>query len=255
MSAVRCLLLVLAGCGRFGFGAEERPDARVCLAPVGHDEDGDAIDDACDGCPHVADPTQPDGDRDGVDDSCDPRPDIPGDSIVFFDPFVVQDPSWMVNGIVGTYVDDGVHADARNTNRYLLRRPHTPSDDTFILGGAVMGAVSLRQLTLGTQSSDPSYYYCEIQGGTNAAKLAITYTLDSSNYMVLSRSDGAVFENGTFELSFHDASPSVGCATTWDVPLQSLTATLPASFPTNRVGIEVSSMDVLLQYFVQIHSE
>jgi hypothetical protein len=80
---VRALWLLLAGCGRFGFG--ELGDAPAC---TGHDEDGDGVADACDVCPTVADANQLDGDRDGVGDACDPRPAIDGDYILRFEPHV-----------------------------------------------------------------------------------------------------------------------------------------------------------------------
>jgi hypothetical protein len=56
---------------------------------VGHDEDGDAVDDACDSCPSYANPPQADGDQDGLGDAC----EAPGDpalwqTVVSFDPFV-----------------------------------------------------------------------------------------------------------------------------------------------------------------------
>lgn len=252
---MRAWLLFLAGCGRLAFDAGSDGRAtRICEAPVGHDEDSDGIDDACDGCPHRSDSGQPDMDGDGVDDMCDPRPAVPGDAIVFFDPFVTRDPSWTSNGIDGTYVDDGVYADARAGARYLLRRPHASSDDTFILGGAVRGAVSKRQLILGTLSTGAAHYYCELEGDTTDAKLAATYTLDGALYEVLVRSMGPPFENGDFELSFRDANPTIECATTWGVPEPFLTDTLPTSISSDRLNIEVSSMEVLLQYFVHIRS-
>src|SRR5690348_6260060 len=51
-------------------------DARC--TPIGHDEDGDGIDDACDRCPYIASLTgDPDSDGDGVGDDCDPHPGAP----------------------------------------------------------------------------------------------------------------------------------------------------------------------------------
>lgn len=43
--------------------------------PVGHDEDGDGTDDACDTCPTLPDPGQDDADGDGLGDAC----EWPGD--------------------------------------------------------------------------------------------------------------------------------------------------------------------------------
>jgi hypothetical protein len=67
-------------------------DAATCVA-IGHDEDSDQIDDACDGCPHVADPLQPDSDGDGVGDACDPHPGL-ADRIVRFDAFASTPSDW-----------------------------------------------------------------------------------------------------------------------------------------------------------------
>lgn len=65
--------------------------------PIGHDEDGDGIDDACDDCPATPELAQADRDHDGVGDLCDPHPDTPGDAIVFFDAFATgPDPGWQL---------------------------------------------------------------------------------------------------------------------------------------------------------------
>ena len=52
---------------------EPAADAGPCSTPIGHDEDGDTIDDVCDPCPFLADNAN-DEDGDGIADACDPDP-------------------------------------------------------------------------------------------------------------------------------------------------------------------------------------
>lgn len=71
---VTCTLAL--GCGRIGFTArgDGGTGGNACTIAIGHDEDGDGIDDACDVCPHLVDPDQLDSDGDGIGDVCDPEP-------------------------------------------------------------------------------------------------------------------------------------------------------------------------------------
>jgi hypothetical protein len=67
---------------------DSTPDAKPCT-PVGHDEDSDTIDDACDSC--LSDPNEGiDTDGDGVDNSCDL--DLAGnkDTVLFATGFLSQ---------------------------------------------------------------------------------------------------------------------------------------------------------------------
>jgi len=58
-------------------GSDAGPDAGTTCTPIGHDEDGDGVDDACDNCPTWPNGGQADADGDGVGDVCE-SPGAPG---------------------------------------------------------------------------------------------------------------------------------------------------------------------------------
>ncbi|HUS33598.1 MAG TPA: thrombospondin type 3 repeat-containing protein [Kofleriaceae bacterium] len=58
-----------------------------------HSEDGDALGDVCDPCPHLSG-NAADGDSDGVGDACDPQPGVAKQRIAFFDPFTSTRAEW-----------------------------------------------------------------------------------------------------------------------------------------------------------------
>jgi hypothetical protein len=73
------VVLALGGCSFDPRTIESAPDAPAACIGVGHDEDGDGRDDACDNCPDVDDPSFADGDGDEIGDACDPDPADPLD--------------------------------------------------------------------------------------------------------------------------------------------------------------------------------
>src|SRR5450432_3502822 len=105
--------------------------------PVGHDEDHDGIDDACDGCPQIPDPEQIDSDGDGVDDVCDPNPSAPREHIVMFDPFIAARPEWtFAGGLPVTYAGDSLVVDTR-PGYITLDLGSAPSTDVYEFGGTL----------------------------------------------------------------------------------------------------------------------
>ena len=64
------LLAMCSGCDAV-FGLDVAGDAGGDAVALAHDEDADGVDDALDGCPHIAGTTPDDEDRDGIPVACD----------------------------------------------------------------------------------------------------------------------------------------------------------------------------------------
>lgn len=121
-------------------------DSRFDAASVGHDEDGDGVDDAVDNCPHDANGMQRNTGEtnagrtpDGVGDSCDPDPDVPGNEILFFD--------GMNNGVVaGRWNASGVTANGDmlrvENSGYLISNATYPGK-VLVNIDAYLGSVSM----------------------------------------------------------------------------------------------------------------
>src|SRR5258706_9480027 len=163
------MLLALGACGRLWFhGATDAAD--VCPMSIGHDEDQDGIDDACDNCPHRANVAQDDGDGDGVGDVCDPDPSSPRERIAFFDPFTSLRPEWTFGGFTTTHMIDGdsLLVDARS-GLFVLTQHQAPATDYYEYAGHVMdGRVGARQLTLAIHETGSKFYYTAITGDQSA---------------------------------------------------------------------------------------
>lgn len=256
-------LVLLAGCGRLAFEpvpAVTHDGTTACASAVGHDEDGDGVDDACDGCPHLFTAEQSDRDGDGVGDECDPEPDIPRQRIAFFDPFVGgAHPEWSFPvRVQPTFVTgegrDSLRADTLE-DFFVMKRDDAPADDVYAIGGRItMVGPGDRQLTIQPGRETGVAYYCEIISNASVGRLAFTYTLDGMTYVSAVERPIQPLDVGAFTLTMQQRPPDASCATTWP-PQQELTATIPMGITPVHQSMFISGMVVELDYYLQIRTD
>jgi hypothetical protein len=253
------VVALVTGCGRVAFDgagdaqSDTSGDAFVCMAPVGHDEDGDLVDDACDVCPHIADAAQADGDGDGVGDACDPRPTTPGDNIALFDAFTA-DTGWSpMNSLVDA---TGAHLDGFNTYA-ALRRPLVDGRYHFTVGGAVgAGASPAYHLQILLSGSGGNFYYCELYtepGIFNS--LSWTYSIDGgATYPSDSTTPRPNALSGTQgSLSMSIEGDGGLCTTDWD-GTSSMAAGSRHGIVLDTLVLAANNCNATLDYVIAIRS-
>jgi hypothetical protein len=249
--------VALVGCGRVSFDDVRDSGATARCSPVGHDEDGDGIDDACDGCPHLFDPAQVDGDGDGVDDACDPNPLLAIDRIAFFDPFTEQRPEWTFSGPMPTY--DGEHLVFDTTSGVTTDAfvSVVPAKDLFMIAGRVAAPGSgAKQLALAAHEDGPATYYCELYDNGAFTKFAITYTLDGVMYGQAGADDMSVqpMQNAEVSMTMSHQPPDVTCLTSWPTS-PPIGGAIPTGIVPTRVAVQFLDISGQLDYFIQIHTD
>lgn len=253
-------VVVLTGCGRFGFAVGEEPgdadmdDASPC-APVGHDEDRDGVDDACDICPHVGDGAQLDRDGDRVGDACDPNPDTTGDRIAYFNPMQARRPEWSFAGPAPTFDGEAMTVDARLANSFMFFT-QLPGRGITQYGGRVLGtSAGFRQLAISAYEG-PASYYCEIAGDDATARLSMTYSYDAITYTVAQSTPlQAGVANVDFVFVLDHGLSQIGCATSWPAVTPRIDTPIPSGITPAKMSLSVQRYQVRIDYVVQVRND
>jgi hypothetical protein len=253
-SALAITAVALTGCGRLEFDrshdAGAAADSTICV-PVGHDEDGDSVDDACDPCPaRGPDGAELDTDGDGVGDECDISPLVQVREV--FDPFTaMRSDVWATMG--GVYTGDAVRFDNLNAGAGA-RMTGTPGRETFeITGNLVMGNPAEAQVLLDVGDGGAAFYFCELYDGGADVHLSLTYTLDGVNYMQL---DTALlpgrFDTGPFRLILDHDPPMTTCYGEWGGQRVSVSGSNPQTITAANTGVGTYQVQVDLTSFTRL---
>jgi hypothetical protein len=254
--AAATMLTVLTGCGRIAFDAFGGPsDVSACVA-VGHDEDLDGIDDACDDCPHVPDPTQADRDGDHVGDACDPNPDAPIDTIVRFDSFTTIPADWLIvasGGASASSDGESVAVGALSEN-WDARIAYVPQHDRFVVGGSVtaQGTMTKHSISVVLIEAGPARYECDYVDSFMDL-LSLNDSYDGSAFNAIASTPRSASSLGAFTLTFDQIPPNLACHVA-SGPGYDVTGAIPAGIAPTGLLIYVGDENVRLDWFVIIHS-
>jgi hypothetical protein len=257
------LVFLLAGCGRWLFDpaastdggtrdsvADAAPDARPCM-PVGHDEDSDGFDDACDTCPQRSD-DQADADGDFIGDACDLAATL--QTRVLFDPFTAPRVDWSFANV--TFDGESASFDVLGGGAGATLLTSPPGRETFEVTGAVLdGGTQVRQISLGIgdAASPQPRYYCELYDDSSQLKLQLTYTADGMAYtnidmmMLPSR-----LTAGPYRMILDHTPPTTTCIAEWSGGRFTVTGTNPVIPTTTAFDFSFFQISAEAHSFVRL---
>ena len=206
-------LACAANCGAF--------DLAGCR--VGHDEDGDGVDDNCDNCPTYANANQTDTDGDGLGNVC----ESPAGADVFsgyhtFEPLLTTTTAWTINMGTWTPGTDVV----TGTNMYLggmylhpqaLNSDHYSVEVTFSYPALPTSGANRSGVTFGYQTTNGSIsyaYVCDLERDSQTLEIH-KYTSASGGWLFKTSSavgSGITSDAQWRKLRVYVDSPVITCA-------------------------------------------
>lgn len=251
-------LAFVVGCGRLDFGAVSdgglADGSSDTVQPVGHDEDGDGIDDALDNCPHMAASTA-DSDGDGVGNACDPHPETPGDHISVFSPLTPgTNPFDDITGF--TQDPDGLH----HTGDVSLFLTRPVGSARIELGFDIVAIIGTgqHQVALGVERSTSPYYFAELNdntGGTVHDVAIISY--DGVNgYVSLAATDIPLLHTGRgfHRLDVDATAHSFATVAGWTGEVYNASAATPQYAGGTKLHYALNGLELVLRYIIIIDS-
>lgn len=259
-------LLALCACGRLDFAAQPGrdaspidddagsadappPDALPCV-PVGHDDDGDGLDDACDLCPQLADASeQMDVDGDHIGNACDIAATV--DTRTLFDPFTQVTGKWVFYS--GTVMNDSyVMASLAGGAGADLTEP--PERATYEINGVIVATNYPSQISMSmSEAGTEERYYCELYDTGTSHKLQLTQTLDGINYLVIAEATIATrMMPGPFRLMLDHTPPTTTCIASVGGQGYQANGVNPAAVTPNLFSFNVFQNSVEVRSFVRV---
>jgi hypothetical protein len=226
-----------------------------------HDEDGDAIGDVCDPCPHVFGDGM-DGDGDGVGDACDPDPVLAKHRLLFFDPFTSDRSEWQLSP---GFVRNGETLRASSGTGTTAHLFVPSGNKRFVTGGTILAAFSgtPHQLSVffGGNVAQTVYHYCQFHDAGAATGAIAIYRDNMGSYTNLaSTTYSTVLPTGAFSMQIDESitaqqiryEAKLGGVTY--APLMGSTSTAPVLAAGPEFKIYVNNADIGFDYVVVIET-